>query len=182
MAHSNAVDGYAKGALLVERRRIVITIDEGQNEVAVDWQSEFEVGPAAARVTLTGTAYNGLGMRLPREFDHVARHQNSENLPYTTDAKWDVTRAKWSAVSGAADGREVSVALFDTPGNKGEARFFTMLNPFAYLSVTQNLEKQPMAYARRQKFRVRYLLTLYSKAKSAEFLNRRCAQWLEEAK
>jgi hypothetical protein len=174
LAPSNATE------LLVETRTIVVTVNPSSREVALDWNSDFEVGEAS--VKLTGSAYNGLGLRLPKEFDHVARHQNSEYIPYTKEAKWDVTAARWSAVSGSVNNRNAMAALFSLPANKGDARFFTMLNPFTYLSVTQNLEKQPLDYAAGDKFSLRYLLTVYDEAKNSEFLNRRYARWVNEAK
>jgi hypothetical protein len=179
LAPTNAV--RPEGAeLLVETRTITVTVNPSSREVAVDWRSDFEVGEAS--VKLTGSAYNGLGLRLPKEFDHVARHQNSENIPYTADAKWDVTAARWSAVSGNVNGRNAMAALFSLPANEGDPRFFTMLNPFTYLSVTQNLEKQPLDYAAGAKFSIRYLLTVYDENKTSAFLNGRYARWVKEAK
>jgi len=181
VTHTNArLADTRAAALLVETRTISVTVNPSSREVALDWQSDFEVGSAA--VKLTGSSYNGLGLRLPKDFDHVAVHQNSGNAPYSAAASGDVTPAKWSAVSGQVAGRTASAALFSLPSNRGEARFFTMLNAFAYLAVTQNLEKQPLEYAAGEKFRLRYLLTAYDEKKSADFLNRRHAQWLDEAK
>lgn len=162
--------------LLYETRTITLSIDKARNEVALDWRSNFQVG--AAPVQLTGSAYNGLGLRLPESFDHVARHQNSASVPYTSEQKWDVTTANWSAVTGDLDSRKITIALFDTRSNQCEARFFTMLNPFAYLSVTQNLEKQPLKYSPGARFGVRYLLTVCSEEKSSEFLDQRYRDWL----
>ena len=162
--------------LLYETRTISVSVPPGDNEVALDWRSVFQVG--AAKVRLSGSAYNGLGLRLPESFDHVAVHQNSEGLPYTADAKWDVTPAHWSAVTGTINKTETMIALFETSSNGGETRFFTMLNPFAYLSVTQNLEQQPLEYKPGQRFEIRYLLTIYSESKSRAFLDARHQQWL----
>ena len=183
VAHTNATVANTAGvALLIETRTIVVTIDEAQDQVALNWRSDFELGSAREQASLTGSAYNGLGLRFPRSFDHGARHQNSENLPYTAEAKWDVTPAKWSAVNGSVDGHDATIALFGQPSNKGETRFFTMLNPFAYLAVTQNLEKQPIEYTAGDKFSIRYLLILYPGRKNADFVNARYAQWLRDPK
>lgn len=162
--------------LLYETRTINLSIDETRGEVALDWRSSFQVG--AAPVQLTGSAYNGLGLRLPESFDHIARHQNSAGVPYTLEQKWDVTAATWSGVTGNFENRKTTVALFSTPSNTGDARFFTMLNPFGYLSITQNLEKKPLTYSPGEKFAVRYLLTIYSEEKGADFLNKRYIEWL----
>lgn len=140
-------------------------------------RSDLCGGPEATPVP---TATNGLGLRLPEAFDHVAKHMNSEQTPYTSEQKWDVTTARWSAVSQVVEGRDVMLALFSRPENKGVARFFTMLNPFAYLSVTQNLEKQPLEYCAGDRFTLDYLLTVYSEKKPPEFLDQRQRQWEKE--
>lgn len=168
-------------ALLVERRRLTLTVDEAAQEVALRWEADFVVGPAAARVTLTGTAYNGLGLRLPAGFDHVAVHENSEQLPYSAQQQGDVTPARWSAVSGAVAGREAALVLFGRPSNAGETRFFTMVNPFAYLSVTQSLDRRPLEYAAGDTFRLDYLLAAYPEKKSRAFLEERYRRWLGAA-
>ena len=166
--------------LLIERRTITVTVDEPAGEVALRWQGTFEVGRGTEQVKLHGSAYNGLGLRLPEAFDHVARHINSASVPYTAEQKWDVTAARWSAVSQPVEGREVMVALFSRRSNKGEPRFFTMLNPFAYLSVTQNLEKTPLEYSICDSFRIDYLLAVYAEKKSSPFLNERQRRWEQE--
>ena len=173
-----ALADTAPVALLVEKRTLTITLDKAEQEVALEWRGEFEVGHGAAKVTLHGSEYNGLGLRLPQAFDHVARHQNSDNVPYTGTNNRDIIAAKWSAVSHKMDGREVVVALFAQPGSiRGDTKFFTMLDPFAYLSGTQGLDKAPLEYSAGEKFSVSYLVTVYPAFKSAEFLQRRHQLW-----
>jgi hypothetical protein len=180
VANTNKADADpAPSALLLENRKLIVTVDERTQEVALAWQSEFEVGPAASRVTLSGSAYHGLGVRLATSWNKVARHQNSENLPYTEDQKWDLTPARWSAVSHSLGDREMTVALFNQPANQGVSKFFTMINPFTYLSATQNLEQTPIEYEAGDKFKVSYLLLTYTAKKSSESLHARYAAWLK---
>lgn len=164
-------------ALLVEQRTLTLTVDESRDEVALRWQAEFEPGPAAERVKLHGSDYNGLGLRLPAGWDHVAHHANSENAPYSAEQRRDVTAARWAAVSHAVNGREITVALLGRPSNPGDTRFFSMLNPFAYLSVTQNLEKTPLEHARGDKFGIDYLLLVHAGEKPRDFLEQRYRSW-----
>ena len=69
-------------ALLIEQRTLTVAIDEKNQEVALRWDSEFQVGPNAGKVTIEGRNYNGLGLRLPESFNHVAKFQNSAGQPY----------------------------------------------------------------------------------------------------
>ena len=43
-----------EAALLVEQRTLTLTVDEKNQEVALRWESQFEVGPNAGKVTLDG--------------------------------------------------------------------------------------------------------------------------------
>src|SRR5207344_2266103 len=74
-------------ALLVERQTLTLTVDEAKEEVALAWHAEFEVGARTNRITLHGSDYNGLGLRLPAAWDRVARHENSEHAPYPAGGK-----------------------------------------------------------------------------------------------
>ncbi|MBI2950285.1 MAG: PmoA family protein [Verrucomicrobia bacterium] len=168
-------------ALLVERRTLTLTVNENAGEVALDWRGEFEAGAGALKVTLTGSDYNGLGLRLPETFDHAARHQNSEDTPYSATQNRDVIAARWSAVSHSMNGREATVVLLADPSRTaGTTRFFSMLNPFAYLSITQGLDKAPLEYKAGDKFGIAYLVLVYSGVKSKAFLQQRYQQWYEQ--
>jgi hypothetical protein len=168
--------------LLIEQRTLTVTVDETAGEVALQWDAAFQTGPAG-NVTLHGQSYNGLGLRPPESFNRVAVFQNSEGKPYP-DAKQRATlTAKWTSLTGKTARGEVTLALFGQAANPGgPATFFTMLEPFAYLSATQGLDQEPREYAAGEKFRLRYLLTVYNEPKPAEFLQRRYAAWSESAK
>ena len=167
--------------LLIERRTIAVALDERSQEVAVRWEAQFQVGPKAGTVRLHGPNYNGLGLRLPESFNHVARFQNSQGLPYTGPNTQNVIPAAWTSVSGLMDGREVMLVMFGGKENaRGDGNFFTMLDPFAYLAVTQGLDRQPLEYAAGDRFSLSYLLTVYAENKSAELIRRRCELWDKE--
>ena len=173
-----AVADTSAVALLVERRTLTVTIDEKLQEVAVDWHADFEVGPGAAKVTVAGANYNGLGLRLPEPFNRDAQHQNSENAPYVTNGKGDVTPAKWSSVSHSLNGRDITVALFGHPtADRGLPTFFTMVQPFTYLSVTQGLDKAPLQYSAGDRFSLDYRLVVYAEHKAPDFLQQRWSNW-----
>jgi hypothetical protein len=172
-----STNGPVTEALLVESRSLSLTINEADDEVALTWESNFSVGPASRKIKLHGTDYNGLGLRLPQSFDHVAEFQNSEHAAYTAADSRNVIAGKWSSVTGAIDGGELTVALFGDPGAKCGNHFFTLSDPFAYLSVTQALNKQPLEYAPGEKFQLRYLVLVFSRPKGSEFLNQRYERW-----
>jgi hypothetical protein len=170
-------------ALLVEQRTLTVTIDETNQEAALRWESQFQVGPNAGKVTIHGPNYDGLGLRLPESFNHVAKFQNSANQPYTGPNTQDVIPARWTSVSGIVDGHEVMLVLFGRPDNaRGDGFFFTMLDPFAYLSATQGLDKKPLEYSAGDKFSLSYLLAVYSENKYPEFIRHRSELWERDHK
>jgi hypothetical protein len=165
-------------ALLVEQRTLTLTVDESQQEVALGWQSDFQVGAKTNQVVLTGANYHGLGMRFQKELDPVAAHLNSGNTPDLSGNKQDVTAGAWGSVSFDLPGKSATVVLFGSTRNtRGDAHFFTMRNPFAYLSATQALDKEPLVYHTGEKFKLSYLVTLYPEKKSPEFIQRRAQAW-----
>ena len=166
-------------ALLIERRTITVAVDEANQEVALLWQADFEVGSGSGgKAVLSGSNYNGLGMRLPQSFDRVAGFRNSDNRPYNPASQQTVLAARWSAVAATVDGKAAMMAVFALPeATRGTTKFFSMLEPFAYLAVTQSLNEAPLECLGRDRFSLKYLVTVYPATKSPEFLDERHAAW-----
>lgn len=164
--------------ILIENRELLVAIDEKLDEVALRWTARFNVGDAP--VVLHGSGYNGLGLRLPPSWDRVALHRNSEIVPYSPEQKWDVTSARWAKVSEHSATDRGTVVLFGLPANAGETRFFSMANPFTYLSVTQNLEKRPIHCAPGEKFELNYLVVVSGRELTQEQTEARYQRWLKE--
>ena len=178
--NKSAADSQA-AALLIERRTLKVAIDEKNQEVALRWDSEFQVGPNARRVTIHGSNYDGLGLRLPESFNHVAKFQNAANHAYLGPSTQNVIAARWTSVTGVMDGHNVMLVMFGSKDNaRGDAAFFTMLDPFAYLSATQGLDQKPLEYSAGDKFKLSYLLTVYSETKPPEFIQHRSERWEKE--
>jgi hypothetical protein len=168
-------------ALLIEQRTLTVTVDEKNQEVALLWVSAFQVGPNAGKVTIHGPNYDGLGLRLPESFNHVAKFQNSADQPYTGQNSQNVIAARWTSVTGVMDGRDVMLVLCGRPDNaRGDGFFFSMLDPFAYLSATQGVDKKPLEYSAGDKFNLSYLLTVHSENKPPEFVRQRYERWAKE--
>lgn len=178
-AHRTTTNAYAV-ALLLETRTLTLTADVNAGEVALQWRSEFTVGRGAESVTLSGTPYHGLGLRFVRDFDLKARHLNSENTLYPARQTGEVIPARWAATLGQVDGREALVAIFAAPGNAGTSRFFSMLEPFAYLSATQGLDQTPLTYRRGDRFRLDYLVVVRTDHPGPDALEARYRKWVEE--
>jgi hypothetical protein len=172
-------------ALLVERRALVLTVNPARQEVALEWKSKFEVGGKTNTVTLGGATYHGLGLRFRQDLDGLAAHRlaGTPNSPAgpTLDLannRQDLSPAPWAAVSFDAPGHPATIALAGHPANvRGDAVYFSMLTPFAYLSATQGLDKEPLIYHRGDTFELNYLVLVYPEAKPSETLRGRVEAW-----
>jgi hypothetical protein len=172
-------------ALLVEHRELVLTVTPGQREVALEWRSHFEVGAKTNTVTLGGATYHGLGMRFRKDLDPLAVHRKAGTVeapagPVIDLAKnrQDLSQGAWAAVSFDAPDHPATLALAGHPANaRGDAVFFSMLTPFAYLSATQGLDQAPLVYHQGDSFDLAYLVLVYPENKPTEALARRVEAW-----
>lgn len=170
-------------ALLVERRVLRLVIDPVAQETALYWQSRFEVGSKTNRVTLTGANYHGLGMRFLQELDPLARHFTDQGNPDLANNRQDVAAYPWQAIGFDAPGKPATIAVFGGPANaRGNPVFFAMKTPFAYLSATQGLDKEPLVYERGQSFELNYLVTVYPAVKPSSAIAERARRWHTESR
>jgi hypothetical protein len=129
---------------LRETRSIEVRGESDLPATLLTWRSRLETPADRPTVVLSGSHYFGLGMRFVVSMDAAGRFFNSEGKegPIVRGSE-RVSPAKWCAYTSQADGKPVTVAMFDSPKNPRPAQFFTM-RPFAYLSVTLNVWKQPL--------------------------------------
>jgi hypothetical protein len=74
--------------------------------------------------------------------------------------------------------KPATIALFGGPTNaRGDGHYFAMKTPFAYLSATQNLDREPLIYHRGEHFELNFLVTLYPELKTTEALAERSREW-----
>lgn len=178
-AGSGPMQSTEQDAFLVERRTLKLAVDEARQEVALSWHAEFAVGGRTNRIQVHGTDYNGLGLRLPANWDHVARHENSEAAPYVTQGRRDVVPANWGSVSHAWEGRAAQVVLGARPtGQAGTNLFFSMTQPFTYLAATQGLDRTPLEYRSGDRFTLDYLVLAYPVAHPPAEVTARHQRWL----
>jgi hypothetical protein len=142
------------------------------------WRSRLEPPPGAASVTLTGDHYYGLGMRLLASMDGGQFLYASGQPGMVVRGDERNTPSAWCAITGPADGKVVTVALFDHPANpRHPAVMFTMARPFAYQSATLNLWKQPMKVSADAPLDLRYGVAVWDgKIERAE-IERAYEEW-----
>ena len=132
--------------VLKEIRTIEICNFAKPKAALLTWQSQFEAPDANESVTLSGSHYQGLGMRFVRSMDLDGEFRNADGKAGVVfRGEERLVRSRWCAYTAKADGKDVTVAMFDHPGNERHpATWFMMNKPFAYLSATLALHEQPL--------------------------------------
>jgi len=147
-----------KTQLLRERR--TLELHQGGDPAAslLVWKSRLQPAQDKDSVSLGGSHYFGLGMRFAESMDKGGRFFNAagkEGEIVRGDER--LVPAKWCAYTASVGDKKVTVAIFDHPQNpRHPARMFTMAKPFAYLSATLNLWKEPLVIKAGQPLELRY--------------------------
>jgi hypothetical protein len=148
---------------LTERRSIALYGGKDISATLLTWRSRLAAPAGKESVKLGGHHYYGLGIRFVESMDQAGRFFNSEAMEgELVRGSERLTPARWCAYTSAADGKPVTVAIFDHPRNpRRSARFFTMRPPFAYLGATINLWKEPFDLSAGASLDLRYGVALW---------------------
>jgi len=149
--------------LLKEIRAIEVCNLAEPKAVLLTWQSQFDAPDANESVTLSGSHYQGLGLRFVRSMDLEGEFRNADGKPGVVfRGEERLVRSRWCAYTAKADGKDVTVAMFDHPRNERHpATWFMMNKPFAYLSATLALHEQPLKVEPGKPLVLRYGVALW---------------------
>jgi hypothetical protein len=137
----------------------ILLIEPHAEFTLVHWISQLQ---PSAPATLTGNHYFGLGMRFVRAMDERGEFFTPDSTPGEVvrgDEK--LYSGRWCAYLSDVDGKPVTVAMFDHPGNPRPATWFTMARPFAYLSATLRLHQEPLAVGADRSLQLKYGIAVW---------------------
>jgi hypothetical protein len=179
---TRATPAMRESAWLIEERRLRFVIDEPARETAVEWHSDFEVGPAADHVTVSAPAGSGLTLRLIPDFR--PRHPPRTEMPESDAAEREtekVSPALWSAMSADIAGRPLTVTCFDNPAPPAQAGFRVQTDPFSMITASHGLDGQPWVGRPGDRFRLQALVTVLTREVTSQILDERRDQWLKQS-
>jgi hypothetical protein len=174
--------------LLAERRRVCVLEDNGLaspglGATLVQWQSSLQPPPGKESVVLTGSHYFGLGMRFVESMDGGRFFNADDKAGEVVRGDERLTPVKWCAYTAKADGKPVTVAVFDHPKNlRYPAKMFTMTQPFAYLSATRNEWKEPITIKAGAPLDLRYAIAVWDGEVDKPVVEKLYQRWLELSK
>jgi len=160
--------------LLLENRQVMwaeIGPREGRPGVRlVLWKSELSLPAAKETARLWGRPYFGLGMRFIEEMDKTGQFINAlgtEGINETNGA-----RSPWTAYRVKVGNHPVTVAMMDHLSNpRHPATWFTMVEPFAYLSATLGLHTEPILLRSGEKITLIYGVAAWDRWVGPEEIN-----------
>jgi len=173
------VDATDRKGELAERRTIEVCSIGRLKATVVTWGSDLIVPKGKQFVTLSGSHYFGLGMRLVRAMDggEFFNAAGSEGKIFRGEER--LVRSDWCAYTAQADGKDVTVAMFGHPGNpRHPTTWFTMAQPFAYLSATLGLHEEPLEVEAGRPLKLRYGVALWDGAVEAKEIDLLYRQWM----
>lgn len=143
----------------------------------ITWTSRMELLPDIKQASLTGSNYFGLGSRFLASMDKDGTFILPDGK--ATALATNDTRAPWCAYTAVADGKPVTIAMFDHPDNpRHPANWFTMNTPFAYLSATLDLDNDALALDAGKPLVIQYGVALWDGKASPESINKLYGTWV----
>ena len=165
--------------LLKERRSIRIKKDITKKYNSLTWTSTFY--PAAEQVLISGSHYHGLGLRFPESINIIGSFVNADNKPGAIfRGRERLTESRWCAYTVEPEGRPLTIAAFDSPDNPRPATWFTMKEPFAYLSATLNLHLDPIELGKSDTFKLTYAIIVWYQIKTTDQIEEAYATWIQQ--
>jgi hypothetical protein len=170
----------AKG-MLQEARQIDVYRGTDLAASLLTWRTAFSAAEGRTEVKLTGAHYYGLGIRFPASMDKIGEFFTADGKAGGEAVRGDerLTRAAWCAYAAEADGKPVTVAMFDHPGNARKVFWFTMSTPFAYLSAALNLHREPLVVKAGQPLSLCYGVAVWDGKIKSEEIEKLYRRWLE---
>jgi Methane oxygenase PmoA len=167
--------------LLIERRLLQVHRGADLQATLLTWHLDLQPAEGVNAVKLTGSHYDGLGIRFVQSMDQVGQFQYAAGVPGPIVRDTErVTLDKWAAYTAPADGKTVTVAIFDDPHNvRHPAGMFTMLQPFSYLSATPNIWKEPLELAQGKSLAARYGIAVWDGKVGQEQIESLYQRWLK---
>jgi hypothetical protein len=173
------------GMHLLDESRQVQVRATGKGAAAVhwlDWQSTLT--PTAGRdgASLSGSHYFGLGMRfLPAWANKAEFLWSGTSGQSVVRGDEKLTPGPWAAVRCEIDGHPVTVLMIDHPANARAARWFTMGQPFCYLSAALGLDSTPAQLKAGERWTLRYGLAMLTGPADSARLAKLAAEWQASA-
>jgi hypothetical protein len=172
-----AADGKA---LMQETRQLTVYRAADIPASLLTWKATLAPAEGKPEIKLGGNHYHGLGIRFLKSMDKGGEHFTPEGKVNGEVVRGDelLTKGTWCAYAAEVDGKPVTAVMFDHPGNPRKALWFSMTQPFAYLSATMNLHREPLPVKAGEPVVLRYGVAVYDGKVKADEIDKLYQRWL----
>jgi hypothetical protein len=167
--------------MIHERRELAIRHERGAKLIWLSWDSRLSPAEGQRPVLLKGQRYFGLGIRFIKAMDKGGKFLFAgDRSADPTDSNENLVHASWCAYLAKVNDKPVTVAVFSDPANRRHpARWFTMLEPFAYLAATLALDQRPLELPAGEALELSYCVMLADGELRLEEIERLYHTWLQ---
>jgi len=161
-----------------------LCVDQSADQAAslLTWRTTLQPAQGKTEVKLTGSHYFGLGVRFLESMDKDGKwiYPEKKSDPVVVRGDERLIRATWCAYTAIADGKDVTIAMFDDPDNsRHPATWFTMTQGFSYISATLNLWKEPLTLKANEKLSLRYGVAVWDGQVDANAIDTLYRKWVQ---
>lgn len=173
--------GENEHPLADERRIICLDPETSPTPVSIlTWRTDLAPAEGQKSITLWGAPYFGMGLRLARDLDGRGEFRSAANRPAVRVRDGEMLRyGKWCAYTVSEASRTLTVVLFDHPKNSRPAVWFTMNQPFAFLSATLAIDKDVYELKAGQTLRLCYGVAVADRSLSDDDIGDLYGGWLK---
>jgi len=170
--------------LLQESRTLRVPQVQGTEVTLLVWESQLKVPPGKQSSTLSGSHYHGLGMRFIEAMDAIGEFRNADGTAGEIfRGEERLADSIWCAYTAEVAGRPVTVAMLGHPENpRRPVTWFTMARPFAYLSATMKLHKEPLQISPDQPLKLRHLIAIWDEKAPNSSIDKLYQWWVSWTK
>ncbi len=173
------LDPRGNKPLVEEMRQVESFISPKLDATLISWRTTLEPAADKKSVTLSGDHYFGLGMRFVTSMDEAGEFLYADNKKgEVVRGSEKLTPARWCAYQSKAEGKPVTVAMFDSPENPRHPNKFFTMRPFAYLAATLNLWKEPMTLKTGEPLKLSYGVAVWDGHVDAAEIEKTYQQWV----
>jgi hypothetical protein len=173
----------SEAPLLVERRTIEVLKANDLGATLAQWSCRLQAPPEKDKVVLRGNFYFGLGMRFVASMEGGHFFNADDKTAEMVRGKGPFVETKWCAYTAAAEGKPVTVAIFDHPANRPHpATIYTKTNPFIFLAATLNEWQKPVTVKAGKPLYLCYGIAVWDGEVDKATVEKLYGRWLKLAK
>ena len=173
------VEAASKKIILKEKR--VLSLRQSKEVTLLTWNTILKTPRNIGQVKIGGDHYFGLGMRFLQSMDKDGTFTNTDGKAGKIFRGTErLTPANWCAYHALAGGKPVTVAMFDHPDNFKPATWFTMLEPFSYLSATLKYHERSFVLKSEDNLSLTYGIAVWDGKPEKAVIEQAYQNWLKQ--